>query len=677
VSAPFAPTVRLDLDVESGLVVIRPEGSLETSLFYAYRSALDGARWNPERRAHLAVVDKVPGILERLRDAGLRALCDEALVGHLAANDAVRWADLQAADERFDILDRELHAKNEALYGFQRPGVHALITRRTFVLADDPGMGKSVQALTAIPANAPVIIVCPMSMKGGWIKKEIPRWRPTLRPYRIASSLHWIWPLMGQVCVCNYDRLPDVHRPNCGSKRRLELASVAYARRVSAAVNGDAKDPRIADIPELVLLLKAEKKASERSTKRGHVRKAAVAYAKRVLRLVGGDLGHEKVRDNAELLELVRALREWEADRSCEGCRIPPGCLPGTVLIFDEAQYVKTASALRTRRLRGIAHEVRRRDGWTWALTGTPLQNYPPELWSIYRCAGVAEEAFGSYKEFVRVMGGTEGLWGGVEWGEPLPEAAERIKRVQLRRLKADYLKDLPSKTYQVMPVEIDRATLETCDKLLSEHGGIDAILKLVGEGKVAFEALSRVRAALATAKIPAMLEVVESYESAGEPLIVFSAHRAPIDTLRKRDGWRVITAEEDDKERTKIVADFQDGKLKGLGATIQAAGFGLTLTRASTELFVDQMYNPGQNAQAEDRCHRIGQKNAVLIKILAAEHPLDERVAELLVQKSKNIAASVDAARDRPQGDEDEEARDMRRALSREDIKTEPDTTP
>jgi superfamily II DNA or RNA helicase len=150
----------------------------------------------------------------------------------------------------------------------------------------------------------------------------------------------------------------------------------------------------------------------------------------------------------------------------------------------------------------------------------------------------------------------------------------------------------------------------------------------------------------LAKAKIEAMLQIVEEYEEQEEPLVVFSAHRAPIDLLEGREGWAVITGDTRPEDRTKIEDAFQRGELRGIACTIKAGGVAITLTRASHALFVDLEWTPALNAQAEDRICRIGQSRGVIITILVADHPLDIRIAQLLAQKRVYIEGSVDAAR-------------------------------
>ncbi len=340
--------------------------------------------------------------------------------------------------------------------------------------------------------------------------------------------------------------------------------------------------------------------------------------------------------------KLVKACEPF-----CEGClSFLDECADGTVILADEAHALKNAKSQRTIKFRALGAAVRVKGGRTWLLTATPLLNRPQELWSIYQAAGVAQEAFGSWKGFLEVMNGHKGMWGGFEWGTPMAEAGERIRRVCLRRLRAEVAKDIPTKTWQEYPVEVDRATLKKCDEVLKEYGGIDHILELVEEGTLDFETLSSVRHALALAKIPALLELVEQYEEQDEPLVVFSAHRGVVEELMKREGWAGILGGVSAEERTRIEDDFQNGKLKGIACTIQAGGVAITLTRSHIAIFADREWTPALNAQAEDRICRMGQTVGCLIVLLVANHILDERITALLLQKQELIAGSVDAAR-------------------------------
>lgn len=327
---------------------------------------------------------------------------------------------------------------------------------------------------------------------------------------------------------------------------------------------------------------------------------------------------------------------------------VPPR---GVVIVADEAHALKNGKAQRTERFRKMADGVRKASGRVWLMTGTPLLNRPPELWAVLRAAGLEREAFGSWKEFLRLFSARPGRWGGYEWGSPRPEVAERLRAVSLMRRRLEVLPDLPTKLHRSVEVEIDRETRRQCDEVLEALRAVGVDLTRVdadlerAQTAIPFDQWSRVRAALAAAKTPAILEQVEQYEDAGEPILVFSAHRAPVDALGCREGWATITGDAAPAARTAIVERFQAGELRGIAATIKAAGVGLTLTRANQVLFVDLEPTPALNAQAEDRVCRIGQTRGVIVTRLIAAHKLDERITELLAIKQALIEGSVEAS--------------------------------
>lgn len=327
-----------------------------------------------------------------------------------------------------------------------------------------------------------------------------------------------------------------------------------------------------------------------------------------------------------------------------------PGPPPGLTLIADECHALKSRQAKRTGRFRALAKSVRDAGGRSWGLTGTPLLNRPPELWTVLENLDLALKAYGSWPVFCRAFSGSRG-WYGYEWGRPQPAAAEMLKKVSLHRRRAEVLPDLPAKTRRELEVYIkDAETIELADKLLEaiRAAGVDLSCLIETsltsrlEG-VPFELLSRARKALAVAKVPALLDLVGQYEEQEEPIVVFSAHRPPVDVLAQRPGWAVITG--DTRDRQRIVELFQAGQLKGIALTIDAGGVGLTLTRASDVVFVDLDWTPALNQQAEDRVCRIGQSRGVIITRLVADHELDRRVAELLRVKEEIIVASVEAS--------------------------------
>lgn len=330
---------------------------------------------------------------------------------------------------------------------------------------------------------------------------------------------------------------------------------------------------------------------------------------------------------------------------------------PGMVLISDEASALKGTTA-RHRSFKALHKLNHAAGGATWLLTGTPLQNHPPELWNVLSCAGLEREAFTSWPRFCHLFGGAKtkfipvkGRRGGrrvVEWsGKPRPEVNACLQKVWLRRTKEEVLPDLPAKRRtDVFLGSLDQATAKACDEAMAAlaAAGVhltgddsdDLLDKIKDPDHVS--QLAKARAQLAAAKVAPCVEIVEEFEEAEEPIVVASAYVAPCKALGARPGWACITGETPTAERGRIVDRFQAGELKGLALTYRAGGVGITLTRASNMILLDLDWTPAQISQMEDRECRIGQTRGVLIQRLVADHALDRHVIRLLTRKQRMI---------------------------------------
>ncbi len=429
-----------------------------------------------------------------------------------------------------------------ALRPFQKHGVDRLKSRRNYLLADDPGVGKTPQAVMAVEDDAPVLVACPASIKGVWAR-EFSRWRPEFETLTVRKKKDFRFPKRGQVMIVSYDMLPPV---------RTKM---------------DAKF--------------------------------------------------------------------W----------IPPD---GMHLIGDEATSLKSNKSRRHNSFKAISRNTLRSNGKVWLLSGTPIINHPYELWNMLQCASLETEAFGSFGRFMYLFNGKQGRFG-IVYGEPKPEVRDCLGRVMLRRTKREVLPELPPVQFNDIPVEIPDDVRKVCDKAweaLKENGvDLEGALDLADATAITgaeFDEVAKARKALAVSKVSAMLETIETYEEAEEPLVVFSAHRAPIEVLENREGWAAIHGQVDADTRTRVVEDFQAGRLKGIALTIQAGGMGLTLTRASNGLFVDLAWTPAMNRQAQDRLDRMGQTRGVMIHRLVADHAIDQRVTAVLTEKMRLIHGTV-----------------------------------
>lgn len=306
------------------------------------------------------------------------------------------------------------------------------------------------------------------------------------------------------------------------------------------------------------------------------------------------------------------------------------------ILIVDEAHRVKNYKTKRSKRVKGLSMCASK----VWALTGTPLENRPEDLFGILESLQMQMKVFGGWSKFVGYMNGYKNRWGGYEWGKPNPIVPELLRRVMLRRKRQEVLPDLPNKTYTYVKVDLPSTLKSTMDDLWHKY---EEVIK--EKNLPAFEEFSGIRAKLAASRIDSLIDLVEDHEEDDVPLVVFSAHLDPLNKLAEREGWKKITGDVSAAERQKIVDEFQEGKLKGVAVSIKAGGVGITLTKAWKAIFVDLDWVPGANQQAEDRICRIGQtSNKVEIVRMVSDHPLDVHVLELISWKMSIIESSVDA---------------------------------
>lgn len=288
-------------------------------------------------------------------------------------------------------------------------------------------------------------------------------------------------------------------------------------------------------------------------------------------------------------------------------------------------------------------------------MTGTPLMNSPMDLYVILKWLGYESHAFYSFKQHYCVMGG----YGGYEivGYKNLDQLTAQVREIMLRRLKSEVL-DLPEKIYvdDIVEMEGKQAVMykevEAGLKADYINGDIDltnplsALIRLrqtTGYPGILSDEITE------SAKLDRMEELVENCTSNDEKVIIFSNWTQMTDAIcnkLKSSGHNVgvITGETPDSSRQEIVDVFQNSSdLSVLVGTIGAMGTGLTLTAATTVIFVDEPWNKALFDQAVDRAHRIGQKNNITIYSIMCKDTIDERIHNLIYKKGAMSDAIID----------------------------------
>jgi hypothetical protein len=156
---------------------------------------------------------------------------------------------------------------------------------------------------------------------------------------------------------------------------------------------------------------------------------------------------------------------------------------------------------------------------------------------------------------------------------------------------------------------------------------------------------LNKLRQLAGRGKLTAALAWLGDFVESGEPLVVFADHvELQQELVARFPGAVHVLGSDDARARDEAVRAFQspDGP-QVIVCSLRAAGQGLTLTRASNVAFLELDWTPARLAQAEDRCHRIGQGSAVTAWYLVAPDTIDETMAELLALKRGVIGAVTD----------------------------------
>lgn len=451
-------------------------------------------------------------------------------------------------------------------YGYQQTGVGFLKLAGSALLADEPGLGKTRQAILSLEEqDYPVLVVCPKTLLYTW-EEEWKKWSP---------------------------------------------------QRTVAVVTGTAE------------------------------KKRQILQSKSDVYVL-----------NYEALRTLSRLAPYGSIRLTVEERVPQ-CLNlitfGTV-IADEAHRTKDPKAKQTRALWAVGHAANRRI----ALTGTPVANSPLDLWSLLHF--LSPDEWRSRSAFIdRYCQTSANFWGGLEVQSLRSDTAAEFDRIFqprfLRRQKCEVLTQLPPKTYQTRWVSMTPPQQKTYNKLQKEmlaevEGGTIAAFDSLGKTIRLIQAASSTLAVAGetvtvsnpSCKIDALLELVDEVQ---QPMVVFAVSRKLIELTaaectKKGISHVLITGGQTARERAEAVSTFQNGGATLALATMGAGGEGITLTKASTVVFLQRSWSLVQNLQAEDRLHRVGQTDTVNVIDVVTRDSIEESVHRTFQGKEANLQEIV-----------------------------------
>lgn len=317
-------------------------------------------------------------------------------------------------------------------------------------------------------------------------------------------------------------------------------------------------------------------------------------------------------------------------------------CAP-QVMILDESHSVKNKKAARSKAAKELAASVPHKI----LLTGTPVLNRPAELWNQLQIIDPITYPDKRFFKWHLKYAAAHKIWIGRDktaWdfsgASNLEELAASLTTIMIRRTKDQVLPELPAKRRSTILIPIDnRKEYDRADneflEWMAEQKGTEAANQVRHVEQLA--KIEYLRQIAVRGKMKQAIAWIENFLESGEKLIVFATHRVTIDALMQE--FSKIAVRIDGRtcmeERQLAVDRFQtDDEIVLFIGNIRAAGVGITLTAASNVAFLELAWNPALLEQAEDRCHRIGQENAVNVYYLMAENTIDASIAAMLESK-------------------------------------------
>lgn len=322
-----------------------------------------------------------------------------------------------------------------------------------------------------------------------------------------------------------------------------------------------------------------------------------------------------------------------------------------TILIVDEAHRYKNDEAARTRSLFGSKSEQGIADWFDRViyLSGTPMPNRPIELFSVLNhSASDCIDNMNKFEFATRYCAAFQNHFG---WDfSGASNVKELVSKVigpfMLRYKKTEVLKDLPPKLEEMVLLDDDLPPklAKISSQILEDYSPEDLM-----EGRIAATVnggleplhLSTYRKELGKYKAESAAQYIKYLlEETDEAILVFAIHKDVIAILEKELSkyWPlVITGDTRMELRHEIVKTFQtDARRRLFIGNIQAAGVGLTLTKATRVVFTEFSWVPAENDQASDRAHRIGQDDRVLVQYLVQLSSVDRAVVETILSKKR-----------------------------------------
>jgi len=554
--------------------------------------SLPGASWSPKEQTW-----RVP--LSWTTCLALRSTFRENLEITPALSD---WATNELntrINPSLALRELETADGDEDLFPHQRAGVAFLAIAKRALLADEPGLGKTAQAIRALKKLQdngeevfPILIVCPNTLKKNWAR-EFARWWPEVstqvikgsstqrkKQFETESEVYIInWEsLRSHSRLSGYGSIALVHCKACGGLNESitetrcevhlrELNKIDFKAVVADEIHR-SKDPK---------------------SKQSRALWSASGDAEIRFALTGTPIANNVV----DLWSILHWLSptDWPSKTKWIDRMIDI-----MLNAFGGMMVIGVKPLMQDEFYKGVNPVMRR------MLKKVVLPWLPPVM-NERRDIEMSPKQKKAYDQMRNTMIAE------LESGDALTAPSVLTQTTRLLQFASSYA-----------DITVDETTGEMKTVLIEPSCKVDALMDDIksgdfGDDSVAVCAVSRqlieiLSAAMTKAKIPHGL----------------------------------ITGAQDEDERQKAVDDFQEGRIKWILFTAQAGGVGITLTAARRLVMLQRPWSLVDHRQALDRVHRIGSEihDSIVIMDYVTEGTIEERVLQVLETKSDNFEQIV-----------------------------------
>lgn len=491
---------------------------------------------------------------------------------------------------------------DQDLFPHQRAGVKFLSTAKRALLADEPGLGKTAQAIRSLKYMQsqgeqvfPALIVCPNTLKKNW-SREFKKWWPDS-----GLNIEIITGTAAQRRKQFEKEDVDVYIINWESLRthsRLSAyGSIALAKCVECGGHDERttlnkcevhkRDLNLVDFKSVIA--DEMHRSKDPKSKQSRALWAATGNANVRFALTGTPIANN-VLDLWAILHWI-APEEWPSKT-----RWIDRMVDTMLNAFGGMMVLGVKSHMESEFRATVDPRMRR-------MLKANVLPWLPEMMFERRDVEMSTKQAKAYKQM------RDNMIAELESGETLVAASVLTQTTRLSQFASSF-----------------------AEIVVDENSG-------------------EPRAVLAepSCKVDALLDDIKNGDFGDDSVAVCAVSRQLIELLsarltKEKIAHGLITGAQNEDERQKAVDDFQSGKIKWVLFTAQAGGVGITLTAARRLVMLQRPWSLVDHKQAIDRIHRIGSEihDSVIVMDYVTEGTIEERVLQVLETKAENFEQIV-----------------------------------